>query len=176
MGPKYPKSKTKATKNGSKLLNKSYGDVFLLSHISSELGLNNLLEDVFSSFHNEILSLSYYEIVQNRPYYLFPYWQEEHYLPNTNTLDSQYISKMLRYIGENGQAHYDFIEKWIKYVKSRETIYFDITSIYSYSSKISLIEWEYNRDKEALVDIPPQTDPITAESAPPLRSNWPHCY
>jgi len=47
----------------------------------------------------------------------------------------------------------NFLHQWIVLNNSVKAVYYDITSISSYSEKIGFIEWGYNRDSEDLAQI-----------------------
>ena len=68
-------------------------------------------------------------------------------------MDSSDISKLLEKIGKQEKKRNIFLEKWIKHLASLNALYFDISSISSYSSSVSYIEWGYNRDKEKLAQL-----------------------
>ena len=65
-------------------------------------------------------------------------------------LDSSTISNLLERIGKNEKQRFDFIEKWIMHLQPIKALFFDISSISSYSTNVNFIEWGYNRDKECL--------------------------
>jgi transposase len=91
--------------------------------------------------------------MQNEPTYLFPYWLDEQYLPTVKKMHSSDISNLYDQIGGMQRQRLEFIRQWIEHIKPIGGIYYDITSISSYSSKIDFIEWGYNRDKENLPQL-----------------------
>ena len=80
------------------------------------------------------------EIMQGSPLYLFPYWLYEQYLVNTKKLHSNNISKLCDDLGRSQIERLDFVHQRIEYLKPIKGIYYDITSISSYSKNIEFIE------------------------------------
>ncbi len=91
--------------------------------------------------------------MEAQPPYLFHYWLEENYMPGVNKLDSTGTSALFETIGKNERQRIACIEGWIEYLKPVKALYFDISSISSYSSNLSMIEWGYNRDNEKLPQL-----------------------
>ncbi len=131
----------------------SYGDIFLLRSISERIGLSNVLKQIFGNDYLDILALAMYEICDYSPVYLFHNWIEEHYLTEAKKLDSSAISKLFDTIGQDVTKTMNFLHQWIVLNNSVKAVYYDITSISSYSENIDFIEWGYNRDKEDLPQI-----------------------
>ena len=86
--------------------------------------------------------------------YLFPQWFHEHCNIKSRSLHSPEISSLCERTGVNQVAIRDFFTRWINKTGTDSDIYYDITSISSYSDNIDFIEWGYNRDHENL----PQTN------------------
>jgi len=153
IGPKETKNLPKINENNFKIISKNFGNVFLLKFLSDKLGLTEILKTIFPDEYQEILALAYYEIMEASPFYLFPYWHDEQYLPDVNKLHSGHISKLCEELGKSETQRFNFTQKWAEHLKSIKGIYYDITSISSYSSNIEFIEWGYNRDKEKLAQL-----------------------
>ena len=153
LGPKNPKKKLVIRKTNATIIHKNYGNVFLLRTILQRTGLSDIIKNVFPYNHKEIIALAFYEIIEASPLYLFPYWLQEHYMPKTKKIDSSGISKLCDFIGHQQQLVFDFIEQWIKHLQPVEALYYDVTSISSYSTNIDYVEWGYNRDKEKLPQV-----------------------
>ena len=152
----YNKSGTKLKKpiktKPSNFTSKSYGDVFLIDYLQKELGLYDFIKQEFYDY-KEILALTAFMIQESSASYLFPYWHEEHYLSNVKKLNSQSLSEIYECIGRNERGRLNFLKDWSNYVNPSSGIYYDITSISSYSTNIESVEWGYNRDKEQLPQI-----------------------
>lgn len=135
---------------------KSFGLVHLLDHVGESIGLKKALAHAFPNEWKEMLSLSFFELSEGKPLYLFPQWLEDTYIPYLNKRDSissQSISKLLKEIGERDAKIEQFFINWIPEVEDTSSVIFDITSISSYSNCIDTVEWGYNRDKENLPQI-----------------------
>lgn len=154
LGPKEKKTHLTTRKiEKDKIISKYYGNIVLLQTIANRLGLRDCLRKNFPGEYENILALSFYELTEGRPLYLFEYWQEEMYLPNVKKLDSERSSAICEYLGKEEYQRYEFLRQWITMNKPVEGVYYDVTSISSYSRNIDYIEWGYNRDKELLPQL-----------------------
>ena len=116
--------------------------------------LDKILKKHFPNNYVQILALSTFLFQESSPSYLFPFWQDDHFLPsNIPKLHSKSISELYEQIGKNKNNRLNFIKSWCKHINPKEGIYYDITSISSYSTNNENIEWGYNRDKEYLPQI-----------------------
>lgn len=130
-----------------------FGNVFLVRYLSDKLGLLEILKLYFSENYQEILALAFYEIIEASALYLFPYWLEEHNLPGVKKLYSSDISKLCDTLGRSQSQRVDFTQNWIEHIKPIQGVFYDITSISSYSTNIDFVEWGYNRNDENLPQI-----------------------
>jgi transposase len=137
----------------SNFVSKSYGDIFLLNYLQKELGIRDLLKKEFGDIHKEMLALSAFMLGQSSGSYLFPYWHEEHHIEGVRKLNSQNLSELYEYVGRFERERLDFLKNWGQYINPTSGIYYDITSVSSYSTNIEDVEWGYNRDKEYLPQI-----------------------
>jgi len=158
IGPKekiYNKSKAiKESKlKPSNFASKSYGDIFLTSYLQDELGLRKLLKDTFKEDYETICALSSFAVQENSASYLFPYWHDEHYIDGVSRLNSQQLSLLYERLGRCERDRLNFLKGWSKHLSPTLGIYYDITSISSYSTQIDSVEWGYNRDREHLPQI-----------------------
>src|SRR6056297_2084096 len=153
IGPKNKKYKKSLKSIHSKIVHKNYGNIFLLNWIAKKIGLRSVLEKCYPDHYKELLALAFYEISDGNPLYLFPYWLEENHLPGVRRMDSSLLSKFCEEIGRNQQQKFNFQEEWIAYLQPIDALFYDITSISSYSSNIEFVEWGYNRDHENLPQI-----------------------
>jgi len=153
IGPKDAKKKPAIKQIISNIVHKNYGNVFLLNWIINKIGLGDIVKKNFPGHYAELIALTFYEIIESSPLYLFPFWLEEHYLPNTKKMDSSAISKFCDEIGRNQQQKLKFQEQWIASLQPVDALFYDITSISSYSTNIEFIEWGYNRDQENLAQL-----------------------
>ena len=137
----------------SQLITKNYGNICLLEHISESTGLTKTLRYCFPEEYKDILALSWYEIMEGSPGYLYHYWLEEQNITGVKTLYSSDISGLHENIGRNQKSRAAFTRNWIKELNPVHGIYYDITSFSSYSTKNDFVEWGYNRDNEELPQI-----------------------
>ncbi len=152
LGPKNPVKKNNS-KIKTELVNKKYGNIFLLNKIVEDLKLSSFLESCFPKEFNNILALAYYSICNNLAFYMYPSWLSEHHIDNSKSLYSSDISLTTTEIGENEKGQYSFFELWCKKCSPKNGVYFDITSISSFATGIDFVERGYNRDKENLSQI-----------------------
>ena len=68
-------------------------------------------------------------------------------------MDSSAVSKFCDEVGRKQQEKINFQESWISHLQPVDALFYDITSISSYSTNIEFIEWGYNRDKENLAQL-----------------------
>jgi hypothetical protein len=83
IGPKHAKKKPTLKQIKTNIIHKNYGNIFLLNWIINKIGLRDIVEKNFPDHFVELIALTFYEIIESSPLYLFPYWLEEHYLPKT---------------------------------------------------------------------------------------------
>lgn len=153
IGPKDKKPIAAISKSISNLTSHNFGNIYFLKEQIAQIKLDELLKQIYPDNYNEILALAMYELSEGSPSYLFSYWLNEQYLPGVKKLSSSGISALYEELGRNQTSRDKFFTKWIKQNASLEGIYYDITSISSYSTKIDYIEWGYNRDKENLPQL-----------------------
>jgi len=153
-------SRIKARQMSLPISAKSVGALHLFNSIAERIELKDTLKRVFPDEWRMILSLSFFELSEGKPLYLFKEWMEDTYTDDvgreTNDkipASSQSISKLLKYIGEQDTRIEQFFTNWISQRDDTKSMIFDITSISSYSSTIDMVEWGYNRDKESLPQI-----------------------
>ncbi|MFH2113706.1 MAG: IS1634 family transposase [Spirochaetota bacterium] len=133
---------------------REFGNIFLLKGIAEKIGLKEDLKEVFPETWQEILSLAYYRICENRALYLCDSWLKTIWSPDAVELTSPRISDLLVQIGHTQVFRERFFRKWAKrFADVNRFIVFDITSISSYAEGIDCIEWGYNRDSESLPQV-----------------------
>ena len=153
IGPKDGKQKPTIKQSISKLTTHNYGNIYFFNEQLKQLGLVELLKNIYPDHYNEIIALAIYEISESSASYLFPYWLDEQNLPNVKRLESSGISSLYETLGRDQKRKEKFMTEWIKQQGAIQGVYYDITSISSYSTKIDFIEWGYNRDGESLPQI-----------------------
>jgi len=153
IGPKNRKTKQKSNLRSSDFISKNFGNVYLLGILADRLGLTDILKTAFPKDYLEILSLAYYEISDASPLFLFHYWLEEQNLPEVKKLHSSGISELCDRLGRSEKQRTSVTCDWIEQLKPIKAVFYDITSISSYSTGVEFVEWGYNRDKEKLPQI-----------------------
>lgn len=127
--------------------------MFLLQTILKQLGLKKILAELFPDDFKEIIALAFFHICGDGVMYMFPQWLHEQCNIRANSLHSSEISALCEKIGASQMSIRNFFAKWIDLRKPSSEIYYDITSISSYSTNTDFIEWGYNRDKENLPQL-----------------------
>lgn len=131
-----------------------FGTTLFLNSICEKLCITNIIKEIFPDIHNEILALIQYTIIEGDAYYLAEQWAQYSDINlKPNLIASQRISEILKKIGMDESYLTSFFKEWIKRHADEDSIYFDITSISTYSKMIDLAEWGYNRDRESLPQI-----------------------
>lgn len=138
----------------AQLIHKKYGNIFLLDMISRSMGLRDLLKEIFPSSYKDILSLAFFSICSGgEAFYLYPHWLCEQHVPECRMLYSKEISSLTEEIGISQRAIIDFFKRWTEIQNTSKNVYYDITSISSYSVNNNYVEWGHNRDGENLPQI-----------------------
>lgn len=152
----------KDPKNGKLIPSKSkkqprlcrdFGNIYLLQAIAERIGLIPILKKTFPDAWQEILACAYFEVSERKPLYLCESWCETADFLNPVNLSSQRISDLLKSIGCRDKERLDFFRAWAAKRAEHEYLAFDITSISSYSHRITQIEYGYNRDGDSLGQI-----------------------
>lgn len=146
-------NKDKISINPSNFVSKSHGDIYLTRSIQKELGLVKILKTHFKENYKEILTLSAFAFQESFPSYLYPFWHEDHMLNDVKKMNSQTLSSLYEQIGRHELERLEFLKSWGKHIDPTSGIYYDITSISSYSTNNEDVEWGYNRDKEYLPQL-----------------------
>ncbi len=145
---------TKIENKNKPVTSLDFGNIYFLQEIAKKLEITEILRDVIPDKYKEILSLVYYTICEGDAYYLAEKWAEFNYLEiNPENISSQRISELLAELGDRQEKRIVFFKRWIQRQQEIESIYFDITSISTYSKLIDIAEWGYNRDREKLRQI-----------------------
>lgn len=131
-----------------------FGNCYFIEEIAKSIGLYDLLKGIYPFHYKEIMSLIQFKISESEALYLASNWAEYNYIEaSPEGIVSQRISELLKKIGDDLESRILFFQEWIKLQKPVKSIYFDITSISTYSESLDLAEWGYNRDKDKLPQI-----------------------
>lgn len=131
---------------------RSYGGCELLRKVSQMLGLDSILKELYPNDYEDILALVYFKLLSGEPFYLITDWLEENEL-QCEVNSSQAISKLFASLGHADGRIEQFFSLWRKQFNDIEAVFFDITSISTYSENIEIAERGYNRDGDNLKQI-----------------------
>jgi len=146
-----PKQKSMSPLNISIYKSKSYGDCYFFKELIEQLKLNKVLESNFVEWKN-ILSICFAKLKHPCSLRLSKVILEDSCFENiygVEPLSSQQISRLLIKLH---QIPPQFFEDWMK-KNEHSAVFYDITSLSSYSKQNPLLEWGYNRDKTSLPQV-----------------------
>jgi transposase len=128
------------------------GATYLLDEIGKELGIIADLKTCFPGIHKEILSLSYYlALEQCSPLYRFKKWAATHDHPCGKDIPSQRSSELLPKLSEEGKM--EFFRRQANRRMETEYLFYDSTSISSYSGQLKQVKYGKNKDGDGLTQI-----------------------
>lgn len=123
----------------------------LFGEIASGLGLDSCLRGAFGGRWGDIYALALHRAATGRPLYLAEAWLNGNGFPGG--FSSGKLSRLLRDIGSDQPAREHFLSLWGEMRGSCPELLCDITSVSTYSDRLRLAEWGYNRDRESLPQI-----------------------
>lgn len=127
------------------------GPSIVLDAISERLGLKKLLKSCFPQEYQQVLTMAYYLTSQGGPLSHCEAWCKSHAHPHKKPLTSQRITEILRVITTCGKQ--TFLGGWMNKILEDDYLYYDITSVSSYSELNEYIKFGYNRDREKLPQL-----------------------
>lgn len=131
---------------------RNYGPFFLLDKIASSLNLIQILKNVFPNSYKSILTCAFYMVTKGNVMKYANYWSQENVTYLDYPLVNQRISELFASI--TFEERMKFFKLWTdNIIDDKEYIAYDVTSISSYSPKITTVEYGYNRDGEDLPQI-----------------------
>jgi transposase len=129
-----------------------YGATYLFDAIGEKLGMTRDLQQCFPEIHQQILSMAYYLVLEDRnPMSRFPKWALTHVHPYEKELPSQRSSEILGSITEDAKLKF-FIAQGQRRVE-KEFLVYDTTSISSYSTSLKQVKYGLNKENDALPQI-----------------------
>lgn len=117
-----------------------FGDVFLVLHAARDLKLDSMLRGIFHEEGEKILIIAASRIIMPGSMRLVGPWLSRTCLDQD--IPSQRISEILSMAGKKAG---EFTTQWLKSSQKEEAIYFDITSMESYSAGNRFLEYGYSR-------------------------------
>ena len=128
------------------------GSTYLFDKIGEQLGIETDLRSCFPGIHKEILSLAYYLALEPfSPMYRFKRWATTHGHPCARDIPSQRSSELLPMLTE--AAKMEFFKKQSKRRIETEYLFYDSTSISSYSEQLKQVKYGKNKDGDNLAQI-----------------------
>ena len=129
-----------------------YGATYLLDEISDKLGITEDLKRCFPDRYQQILSVAYYLILEDRsPLSRFPKWAALHKHPYDKDIPSQRSSELFASISED--ECYQFFCLQGRRRTEKEYLAYDTTSISSYSKGLKQVRYGYNKEGDYLPQI-----------------------
>lgn len=120
----------------------------ILDSIDKELKLGKILKACFPQFWQQILCMAYYLAQRGGPLSHCQAWSKSHVHPFGRVLTSQRISDILKLLDSDGRQ--TFFSRWGKKALEHDYLYYDITSVSSYTEQNEYVKYGYNRDGEHL--------------------------
>ena len=128
------------------------GATYLFEKIGEMLGTEADLRACFPKIHKEVLSLAYYLALEPMsPMYRFKRWALAHKHPCGCEISSQKSSELLPMLDE--AAKMDFFRKQAQRRSETEYLFYDSTSVSSYSEQLKQVKYGKNKDGDSLAQI-----------------------
>jgi transposase len=128
------------------------GATHILDEIGVKTGVTKDLAASFPQIHEEIRSLAYYlSLEPDTPLYRFGRWAQTHEHPCGRDIPSQRSSELLPLITE--ECKMDFLKRQAKRRSETEYLFFDSTSIGSYSQQLKQVKYGKSKDADGLPQI-----------------------
>ncbi|WP_353948735.1 IS1634 family transposase [Sporolactobacillus sp. Y61] len=129
-----------------------YGATYLFDAIGAKLGITEDLARCFPKSYQQILSLAYYLVLEDRnPMSRFPRWAKTHVHPYGKNMPSQRSSELFGSITENAKHHFFILQS--KRRIHEEYLAYDTTSVSSYSKALKQVRYGKNKDHDPLPQI-----------------------
>lgn len=126
-----------------------YGYSYLVLKVCRDIGLLEVLTQVFGKHAMDIVVIASYIIREGNAMDGIDDWQERNYFPGFNKLlTSQSTSKLFASIST--QQLSEFFKSWVNRALSGGSVCYDVTSISSYARGMTSVERGYNRDGDDL--------------------------
>ena len=130
---------------------RDFGAAYFLRELSEKIGLLGILRDTLPDVWQEVFCLACYLVAADKPVMYCEDWAASNAGFDAGSMSSQRISKLLMAFG--CAQRNSFYRSWYGFIREKEYIALDITSVSSYSERISACEWGYNRDGENLPQV-----------------------
>jgi transposase len=127
------------------------GPFMLLEKLSEETGIAALVKQCFPEHHEMMMSLIHFIVHKGLPLSRSESWSSGHLHPMGGRLASQRISELLLKITEDDRQR--FLSLWLAKMAENDYLFYDITSISSYSRGNEYIKFGYNRNGESMPQL-----------------------
>lgn len=128
------------------------GATHILDEIGDKTGVAKDLAACFPQIHKEIQSLAYYLALEpDAPLYRFRRWAATHEHPCGRDIPSQRSSELLSLITEDRKMN--FLKRQAKRRSEMEYLFFDSTSIGSYSQQLKQVKYGKSKNGDGLPQI-----------------------
>lgn len=131
------------------------GATHVINQVAQESGLAQDLRDVFPHYHQELLSLAMFFILQPESSVCsFDAFAQKVWLPSEKTLDPSAITRLFQDIGDD--ARFEYMKRRAAHsqnLSDHSYWAFDTTSISSFSKTIRKARYGYNKEDDALPQI-----------------------
>ncbi len=128
------------------------GATWLLDQIGEQIGVEEDLRRCFPGSWEQILSIVYYLTLEDSSTMgRFSKWASIHTHPYGEDIPSQRISDLFQSIGEDSRQQ--FFRMQSKRRAETEYLFYDITSISSYSETLRQVRYGYNKEHDLLPQI-----------------------
>ncbi|MDR2199313.1 MAG: transposase [Deltaproteobacteria bacterium] len=129
-----------------------YGSTYLLNHISKNIGLDDILNEIFLDQAKFIKTLAFFNILEHKALMYTNNFVENYDIPLLPTeLGSQRSSEILLKITEKESLL--FYNLWANTISEKEYLALDSTSISTYSNLLSKRAFGHNKQNEKLKQV-----------------------
>ncbi len=129
-----------------------YGATYLLDTIGEQLGITHDLKQCFSDTYKQILSITYYLILEDStPLYRFEKWGILHKHPYCKNITSQRSSELFASITEEAKQRFFTFQG--KRRLEKEFWAYDTTSLSSYSETLKQVQFGFNKEHDRLPQL-----------------------
>jgi transposase len=128
------------------------GATYLLDQVGILTGIQEDLKICFPRIYREIQSLAYYLVLEpDSPLYRFNHWAQSHAHPFGMDIASQRSSELLSQINEDGKM--EFFRRQVNRRCETEYLFYDTTSVSSYSHRLKQVKYGKNKDGDSLPQV-----------------------
>lgn len=133
------------------------GDAWLIRHLAASSGLAARLAEVFGPAEGGALcGLAAHQMVTGHPLYRAECWLSQRELPEAwrgREVSTAHVHGFVARVGADAARREAFLEHWVQQHRPHRALLCDTTSVSSYSDRLDLAEWGYNRDGEVLPQV-----------------------